>query len=160
MANTTLNGEYIADKYIVTTTSYFRPVALLCSAKEGLQKGFPSGGRKLQAVCRVQRQMREDKSPPTHRYKASHFPPTKQVRSRTLQQLCTSQTDKKLPPCPRHSTKANQIIASKMAGTWGKFGEDEGGLEGEGTPSERGFLLPPRSFFSLQGLSLPLTPRK
>ena len=58
MANTTLNGEYIADKYIVTTTSYFRPVALLCSAKEGLQKGFPSGGRKLQAVCRVQRQMR------------------------------------------------------------------------------------------------------
>ena len=27
----------------------------------------------------------------------------------------------------------------------GKFGEDEGGLEGEGTPSERGSLLPPRS---------------
>ena len=77
-----------------------------------------------------------DLSPLTQCYKVSRFPPTKQVRSRTLQQLCTFQTDKKLPPCPRHSTKANQIIASKMAGTWGKFGEDEGGLEGEGTPSE------------------------
>ena len=30
--------------------------------------------------------------------------------------------------------------------SWGKFGEDEGGLEGEGTPSDRGFLLPPRYF--------------
>ena len=35
-----------------------------------------------------------------------------------------------------------------MAGTWGKFGEDEGGLEGEGTPSERGSLLPPRSCYA------------
>ena len=73
------------------------------------------------------------------------IPPANRARSRTLQKLPTSQTDKKLPPCPRHSTKANQIIASKMAGTWGNFGEDEGGLEGEGTPSEKGSLLPPRS---------------
>ena len=30
----------------------------------------------------------------------------------------------------------------------GKFGEDKGGLEGEGTSSERGSLLPPRSSLS------------
>ena len=53
---------------------------------------------------------------------------------------------KKLPPNPRRFQKAKQIFASKAAGIWGKFGEVEGGLEGEGTPSERGFLLPPRSF--------------
>ena len=37
-----------ADRYVANNTSYFRSVALLCSAKEALQKGFPSGGS-----CRV-----------------------------------------------------------------------------------------------------------
>ena len=61
-----------------------------------------------------------------------------------------------LPPNPKlpHKTptinKAKQNFARVMVGVlWGKFGEVEGGLEGEGTPSERGFLLPPRSFHPL-----------
>ena len=36
-----------------------------------------------------------------------------------------------------------------MAGSWGKFGEDEGGLEGEGTPSERGGPSPSKVFYPL-----------
>ena len=48
IANITLNSEYIMNRYVANSTSCFRPVALLCSAKEGLQKGFPLGGS-----CRV-----------------------------------------------------------------------------------------------------------
>ena len=61
--------------------------------------------------------------------------------------------NKFLPPKPKnfpqeHPPQAKRINLSPCKGgcCWGKFGEDEGGLEGEGTPSERGFLLPPRSF--------------
>ena len=116
--------------------------ALFAQRKEG----FPSGGRKLQAVCRRRRLMRGDQSPLTQRLQSLALPPPQNGRdSRTLQQLHTSPNTKKLPPCPRLFQKANRIFASKAAGAWGKFGEDEGGLEGEGTPSERGFLLPPRS---------------
>ena len=42
--------------------------------------------------------------------------------------------------------KRTKFSLCKGGCCWGKFGEDEGGLEGEGTPSERGVLLPPRSF--------------
>ena len=58
----------------------------------------------------------------------------------------TSQTDKNFPQ--EHPPQAKRINLSPCKGgcCWGKFGEDEGGLEGEGPPSERGGLLPPRSF--------------
>ena len=35
----------------------------------------------------------------------------KERDSRTLQKILTSPTNKKLPPCPRHSQKANQSFA-------------------------------------------------
>ena len=61
-----------------------------------------------------------------------------------------------LPPKPKlpHKTPAIQKSETNLhswngRGLVGKFGEVEGGLEGEGTPSERGFLLPPRSFLPL-----------
>ena len=75
--------------------------------------------------------------------------PQSRIPFRTLQKIRTSRPIQKLPPNPRRFQKAKQIFASKAAGIWGKFGEVEGGLEGVGTPSERGFLLPPRSFHPL-----------
>ena len=51
------------------------------------------------------------------------------------------------PKSTRHQTKRNKSLPCTGGCSWGKFGEDEGGLEGEGTPSERGALLPPRSSF-------------
>ena len=62
IANTTLNSEYTADRYVANNTSYFRSVALLCSAKEALQKGFPSGGKKTASSLSRKRLMRGDKS--------------------------------------------------------------------------------------------------
>ena len=50
-------------------------------------------------------------------------------------------------PCTATAAQRTRKIPSFQTGGCraGKFGEDKGGLEGEGTPSERGVLLPPRS---------------
>ena len=71
---------------------------------------------------------------------------TKRARSRTLQKISTSQITKNFPQEHPHQAKRNKSLPCISGCSWGKFGEDEGGLEGEGTPSERGSLLPPRSF--------------
>ncbi len=42
-------------------------------------------------------------------------------------------------------TKSEPNFRFLSGGDMGKFREDEGGSEGEGDPSERGLLLPPRS---------------
>ena len=49
------------------------------------------------------------------------------------------------PQDPHHQKGETNLRSSHGGGLVGKFREVEGGLEGEGTPSERGFLLPPRS---------------
>ena len=56
------------------------------------------------------------------------------------------QSTKNFPHEHPHQTKRIKFPPRMGGCSWGKFGEDEGGLEGEGTPSERGSLLPPRSF--------------
>lgn len=56
------------------------------------------------------------------------------------------QNDKQLPPCPRHLRSGILFRFFEVAGTWGKFSEGEGGLEGEEPLFQEGFL-------SLQGLS-------
>ena len=53
------------------------------------------------------------------------------------------------PQDPHHDSSEDLFRLFDGGGLVGKFGEVEGGLEGEGTPSERGFLLPPRSFHPL-----------
>ena len=66
--------------------------------------------------------------------------------SRTLQKIRTSHSSPKTSPQdPHHQKGETNLRSSHGGGLVGKFGEVEGGLEGEGTPSERGFLLPPRS---------------
>ena len=54
-------------------------------------------------------------------------------------------TDKNFPQEHPRQIKRTKFSLCKGGCCWGKFGEDEGGLEGEGTPSERGSLTPPRS---------------
>ena len=56
------------------------------------------------------------------------------------------------PQDPATKRKRKDFSLRKWRGLVGKFGEDEGGLEGEGTPSERGSLLPPRSFLTPSAL--------
>ena len=71
-------------------------------------------------------------------------PLTNRARSRTLKSL----PPKLLQNSPHehpHKPKRAKFPPCMGGCSWGKFGEDEGGLEGEGTPSERGSLLPPRS---------------
>lgn len=66
--------------------------------------------------------------------------------SRTLQQIRTSQTYQNFPTRPLPSNESEpKFRLCNGGGLVGKFGEDKGGLEGEGNPSERGVLLPPRS---------------
>ncbi len=75
------------------------------------------------------------------------LPPPIGRDSRTLQKIRTSHPSPKTSPQdPHHQKGETKLRSSHGGGLVGKFGEVEGGLEGEGTPSERGFLLPPRSF--------------
>ena len=60
---------------------------------------------------------------------SDRFPPANRVRSRTLQQIPTSQSDKKLPPRAPAKSKANQIYAmqrrvllGEVLGRSGRFG--------------------------------------
>ena len=76
---------------------------------------------------------------------AEHLLPTNRVRQPHAATNSYLPKHKKLPPCPRHSPKANQIFASEKAGSWGKFSVSEGGLEGESPVFQEGAL-------SLQGL--------
>ena len=73
-------------------------------------------------------------------------PLTNRARSRTLKSL-PPKLLQNFPHEHPHKPKRTKFSPRMGGCSWGKFGEDEGGLEGEGTPSERGSLLPPRSFF-------------
>ena len=148
MANTTLNSEYIADRYVANNTSCFRLVALLCSAREVLQKRLPSieterhMGRSLQYSAR-------------HSYKALYptAPHTQNERdSRTMQKISTSPNTKNFPQEHPPYTKRNKSSLCMGGCSWGKFGVGQGGLEGRETPP-KGVSL------RLQGLPH-LTPRK
>ena len=76
--------------------------------------------------------------------------PQSRIPFRTLQKIRTSHPSPKTSPQdPHHQKDETNLRSSHGGGLVGKFGEVEGGLEGEGTPSERGFLLPPRSFHPL-----------
>ena len=70
----------------------------------------------------------------------------KERDSRTRQKSRSSPKHQRLPPCPRHLRSGILFRFFEVAGTWGKFSEGEGGLEGEETRFQAGFL-------SLQGLS-------
>ncbi len=70
---------------------------------------------------------------------------TNQSGAKPHRQKSTSRQKQKLPPRAPAKAKRNKLSQCSGGCSWGKFGEDEGGLEGEGTPSERGSLLPPRS---------------
>ena len=74
------------------------------------------------------------------------LPPPIGCDSRTLQKFPPPAQTKTSPQDPHHQKGETKLRSSHGGGLVGKFGEVEGGLEGEGTPSERGFLLPPRSF--------------
>ena len=141
MANTTLNSEYIADRYVANNTSCFRPVALLCSAREVLQKGFPQLKRNDTWVVpynivpgtRVRRYIRITSRPQNGR------------DSRTLQQIPTSPNTKELPPGAPALYKANpiftlhgRVLLGEVLGERGRFGGREPRLS-------RGGSLPPRS---------------
>ena len=92
----------------------------------------------------------------TRRDSACSPPPANQARQPHAATNPHLPKQQKLPPCPRHSQKAKQNSASQVAGTWGKFGVGQGGLEGRET-HPKGVSL------RLQGLpSLPyprITPR-
>ena len=83
-----------------------------------------------------------------------HPSPTKQARSRTLQKIPTSQTNKKLPPRTPAPNKAKQIftlqrrvLLGEVLGERGRFGGGEPRLSRGGSPPLRSSpLLPPRSF--------------
>ena len=72
--------------------------------------------------------------------------PQSRIPFRTLQKFPPPAQAKTSPQDPHHQKGETKLRSSHGGGLVGKFGEVEGGLEGEGTPSERGFLLPPRSF--------------
>ena len=142
MANTTLNSEYIADRYVANNTSCFRPVALLCSAREVLQKGFPQLKRNDTWVVpynivpgtRVRRYIR---TLPTHKTGAT---------AARCNKFLPPQTQKNFPR--EHPSYTKRIKSSLCMGgcSWGKFSVREGGLEGESPVFQEGAL-------SLQGLS-------
>ena len=73
---------------------------------------------------------------------ASH--PQNERDSRTLQKNHLPK-HKNFPREHPLKTKRIKSLPCKGGCAWGKFSVREGGLEGEGTPSERGSLLPPRS---------------
>ncbi len=75
--------------------------------------------------------------------------PQSRIPFRTLQKFPPPAQTKTSPQDPHHQKGETNLRSSHGGGLVGKFGEVEGGLEGEGTPSERGFLLPPRSFHPL-----------
>ena len=75
--------------------------ALFAQRKEG----FPSGGRKLQAVCRRRRLMRGDQSTLSKVIHSSYAPHTRQSGATAAPYKAFAPPDQapKLPPCPRRS---------------------------------------------------------
>ena len=69
----------------------------------------------------------------TRRDSACSPPPANQARQPHAATNPHLPKQQKLPPCPRHAQKAKQHSASQVAGTWGKFGVGQGGLEGRET---------------------------
>ena len=67
-------------------------------------EGFPSGGS-----WRRRRLMRGDQSALMRGIPSKRLPPTKKARSRTLQQVRTSPTNKNFPTEPRHCKKQNKL---------------------------------------------------
>ena len=161
-------------KMIFAISAMFTTFAMFAQCK----KGFPLGGRKLQAVCRRRRLMRGDQSALSKVIHAPYAPHTRQSGATAAPYKAFAPPDQapKLPPCPRRFQKANQIFASEKAGTWGKFSVREGGLEGEMTdfatqnlvnsgffalpPSFKRGLSPSKVFFPHLSSTLPKTGRK
>ena len=80
--------------------------------------------------------------PYKHFFRYCHNPVS---RSAPFKKSAPPAQTKTSPQDPHHQKGETKLRSSHGGGLAGKFGEVEGGLEGEGTPSERGFLLPPRS---------------
>ena len=72
-------------------------------------------------------------------------PLTKGARSRTLQEICTSRPNPKLPPYPRHFQKRETIFHFVSGGDMGEVLGGCGRFGGRGAPLSRGAPLPPRS---------------
>ena len=66
--------------------------------------------------------------------------PTNRARSRTLQQVRTSQNDKNFPQEYPPKTKRIKSLLCKGGCSWGKFSGGQGGLEGRNPSPKEGFL--------------------
>ena len=126
----TANVAYMADMSNISLSCglplRFALVALSCSAKRLLQKGFPLGWKLSR-----KRLMRGDKSALT---KAIHSPTHPAHQSGAKPHFLpprTSQSTQKLP-CTATAVQKARIIHTHQSGGCraGKFGEGQGGLEG------------------------------
>ena len=79
-------------------------------------------------------------------------PLTKRARSRTLQEICTSRPNPKLPPYPRHFQKRETIFHFVSGGDMGEVRGGSGRFGGSGDPYERGRPAPPRSSYTFRTL--------
>ena len=173
MANTTLNSEYIANRYVANNTSCFRPVALLCSAREVLQKGFPLGeesckqfgalatdeGGSISAYHSTKRYSKfhsietERHMGRSLQYSARHsrkalYPnashPQNERDSRTLQK--TPSKTQKLPPRAPAQNKTNQIFAMQRRVRLGEVLGERGRFGGREPPLRKRGLSPSKVF--------------
>ena len=122
-----------------------------CVKPKGILKRLPLGGKLSR-----KRLMRGDKLHLRKAYTSPMRPPTNRVRSRTFQSKPPPVRNKNFPQEHPPKAKRKKFSPCKGGCSWGKFGEDEGGLGGEGTPSERGTLLLPWSSPYLQSSAFPL----
>ena len=142
-------------KMIFAISAMFTTFAMFAQRKEG----FPSGGRKLQAVCRRRRLMRGDNSALTKGIHSPYAPHTRRSGATAAPYKAFAPPDQapKLPPCPRRLRSENLFRILRAAGSWGKFSVREGGLEGESPPLRKRGLSPSKVFFPhlSRGGSLP-----
>ena len=90
--------------------------ALFAQRKEG----FPSGGRKLQAVCRRRRLMRGDQSPLTQRLQSLALPPpTKRARQPHAATTSYLPKHKKTSPGSTRPIQSESNLRSAWAGALG-----------------------------------------
>ena len=131
--------------------SDFNAILVVIHCKGNFAKRLPLGGKLSR-----KRLMRGDKLHLRKAYTSPMRPPTNRVRSRTFQSKPPPARNKNFPQEHPPKAKRKKFSPCKGGCSWGKFGEDEGGLGGEGTPSERGSLLLPRSSPYLQSSAFPL----
>ena len=155
-------------------------ITLLCSAKKLLQKKLPLGGKLARKRLMRGDNSAPHRNVPFNRTGTTHgsfpttlfpmgyalyrgvtrrarpacrsaLPLTNRARSRTLQQIHTSQSNKNFPQEHPHQTKRTKFSHCMGGRSWGKFGVGQGGLEGRETPP-KGVSL------RLQGLPFSPTP--